>query len=752
MSESAAAVATVRQVERVVCPYRGLTPYAEGDARFFFGRQEDTQLIVANLFSARVTVLFGPSGVGKSSILRAGAIRDLRQRQHKAAGRGERPDLLIVYFRTWQGLMMDELRRTILQDAAELSGRPLNAPAGGTLADLLGYVASTLEVDIMLLLDQFEEYFRYETQFGAPQSFAAQFGEAVGRSSLPVSFLLSLREDSLAELDRFKTLTPNLFTNWFRLERLGLEAAEQAIRGPVEEYNKLPESERMYGGTITLDDGLAAEVLQQVRTGAVLIGDGGRGTARKEQASIETPYLQLVLTELWEEELTKGSKRLRVETLKRLGGAAEIVRRHVETVLGALSAKERQMCGRMFDYLVTDSGAKIAYRAKDLADKGCVDEVSMRTLLGKLAEGDKRILTTVAPAPDHPAEPQYEIYHDSLSRAVIAWRRRYVEGAHRKQLVRRVASVAAVLLLLFLGYGWYRNGQLETAATVAEAQAAKSEAAELKARSQQSAAEAHALALRLKELEEARKGDTEQYKKLQAEANKRIEEAAKYEKAATQVQYQYAAQTNLPSPPPQKTELETERANRAERDRDRYREEAAQLSKDREDLARQLDAFRKSQGAQAVVPTARMEQMMCRLERVRVFEDGSVGDTPWNFDITIKAEGQDPVRVKLPLTLNDRTRPLMVIGKSWPVKVDKADPLVLIEVSGTRVQSKAQLRWPDSSTVHAFELFFSPSGQGTRASGYADGSRPRYVAFLLEDPKDGTVIFEFSLQSGASKK
>ena len=740
--------------QRVTCPYRGLTPYAEEDARFFFGRQEDTQLIVANLFSARVTVLFGPSGVGKSSILRAGAIRDLRQRQHKALELGERPDLLIVYFRTWQGRAMEELRRTILDEASELAGKTVSAPEGSTLADLLAHVAHTLEVDIMLLLDQFEEYFRYETRFGAPESFAIQFAEAVGRSGLPVSFLLSLREDSLAELDRFKTLVPNLFTNWYRLDRLGADAARAAIRGPVEEYNKLPESERAFPGTITLDDGLADEVLQQVRTGAVVIGDGGRGTARKEQTSIETPYLQLVLTELWDEELKTGSKRLRMETLRRLGGAAAIVRRHVDTVLGALSVKERQMCSRMFDYLVTDSGAKIAYRAKDLAEKGAVDEASMQTLLGKLAEGDKRILTTVAPAPDYPTEPQYEIYHDSLSRAVIAWRRRFVESQRGKKIALRVVAAAAVLLVLFFSYGWYRKRQLETAAAAAEALAAKSEAAELRARSQQSSAEAHALALRLKELESAPKVDTEQYQKLLAEANKRIEEAAKYEKAARELQAAQAVQTTSPPPPNQidRVGLETERANRAERERDQLRTGVEQLTRERDDLERQIDALRKSQSAQATAPQARMEQVMCRLDRIRVFEDGSTGDTAWNFDVTIKPATGDPVRVKLPLTLNDKSRPLMVIGKSWPVMVDAANPLVLIEVTGTRAQSKARLQWPDASTVHAFELFFAPNGTMTKASGYADGSRPRYVAFVMEDPKDGTVIFEFRLQSGVSKK
>src|SRR3954454_6497593 len=60
-------------------PFRGLLPYTEDDARFFFGRDSDADLIIANLMASRLTVLYGPSGVGKSSILRAGVVRRLRE-------------------------------------------------------------------------------------------------------------------------------------------------------------------------------------------------------------------------------------------------------------------------------------------------------------------------------------------------------------------------------------------------------------------------------------------------------------------------------------------------------------------------------------------------------------------------------------------------------------------------------------------------------------------------------------------------
>ena len=53
-------------------PYKGLMPYSEEDAPFFFGREAEREIITANLLASRLTLLYGASGVGKTSILRAG--------------------------------------------------------------------------------------------------------------------------------------------------------------------------------------------------------------------------------------------------------------------------------------------------------------------------------------------------------------------------------------------------------------------------------------------------------------------------------------------------------------------------------------------------------------------------------------------------------------------------------------------------------------------------------------------------------
>jgi len=52
-------------------PYIGLKPYTEAERDRFFGRERDAQLLINKLFSHPLTLLYAPSGVGKTSLLRA---------------------------------------------------------------------------------------------------------------------------------------------------------------------------------------------------------------------------------------------------------------------------------------------------------------------------------------------------------------------------------------------------------------------------------------------------------------------------------------------------------------------------------------------------------------------------------------------------------------------------------------------------------------------------------------------------------
>jgi WD40 repeat protein len=152
---------------------------------------------------------------------------------------------------------------------------------------------------------------------------------------------------------------------------------------------------------------------------------------------------------LWVAERESGSSRLRLETLAQLGGAASIVRDHLEGALETLSTPQKEAAARMFDHLVTPSGTKIAHGVSDLAQYARAPAPEIEPVLRALAE--KRILRPVANGGDGGS---FEIFHDVLADAVLDWRTRWdaqrgLEQARAEAERRRRGAliVAAVALL-----------------------------------------------------------------------------------------------------------------------------------------------------------------------------------------------------------------------------------------------------------------------------------------------------------------
>src|SRR5258705_25682 len=83
-------------------PYVGLKPYTDEDALRFFGREQERKIITANLIASRLTLLYGASGVGKSSVLRAGVLYNLRRLSQRNLTENGSPDFVVVYFNSWR--------------------------------------------------------------------------------------------------------------------------------------------------------------------------------------------------------------------------------------------------------------------------------------------------------------------------------------------------------------------------------------------------------------------------------------------------------------------------------------------------------------------------------------------------------------------------------------------------------------------------------------------------------------------------
>jgi hypothetical protein len=432
------------------CPYRGLIPYGEEDAQFFFGRESWCQIIINNLNASPLTLLYGPSGVAKSSVLLAGVVTKLKQQAKETMVQRDVPATLVIVCRNWRDDPLATLRTRIQSSYEQQTGLSLDWPSldGADLRSLLkacGDALARVEPDgsvtaakLLLILDQFEEYFLYHPYEAGVGTFADEFPRAVNDLQLPLHVLISLREDSLAKLDHFKVQIPKLFANRLRIDHLDRDGAIDAILKPIQEFNRQqPDGSRK----ASVEPRLVQNVLEQIKVGQIHAGEEKVADQPDDQVSgdtdkllVETPFLQLVMTRLWEEECQQGwPPLLRQETMARLGGAAAIVRDHLERLMRDLPEPAKKAAAVIFDKLVTSGLTKIAYPVFELTDpskvdrpEDLVDRDDLNNLLTHLSGGNQRILRRIAPDPEQlHGEDRYEIFHDVLAKPVLEWRRKY---------------------------------------------------------------------------------------------------------------------------------------------------------------------------------------------------------------------------------------------------------------------------------------------------------------------------------------
>ncbi|MFM7450413.1 MAG: hypothetical protein ACKO24_17670 [Leptolyngbyaceae cyanobacterium] len=431
-------------------PYKGLSPYTEADTHIFFGRDQDIQEIVNNLLAWRVTLLYGKSGVGKSSVLRAGVTHILNEEARQNMIDYGVPKLAVVVFPSlnrrfsWRDDPLLSLKRQIEQTiAANGWGIQPPKPELSFVETLAAWTEALDEApdngELYLILDQFEEYFLYHPDEKGEGTFFTEFSRAVNCPTLQVNFLISIREDTIAALDRFQLQIPNLFGHRLSIGHLTGQAGKTAIAEPIKYYNQ------QHGTAITIEPALVDEILDEVQVGKVILDQSGIGGLDGKPKSlsemqIETPYLQLVMEQLWQEEvINHQSNLLRLETFERLGRAEQIVKDHLNYQMQLLTEQERQGAASVFQYLVTSSGSKYAYSVRDLSENTGLDKTELKQLLEKLAMGERRIVRPVGSAkPNRPDTQRYEIFHDALAPAILNWRRSYLE---QQKLARETATL-----------------------------------------------------------------------------------------------------------------------------------------------------------------------------------------------------------------------------------------------------------------------------------------------------------------------
>ncbi len=240
-------------------PFAGLRPFVYEDHNFFFGREEQTyalyRLIDRNLFIAIV----GSSGSGKSSLVRAGLLPLLDEETRGAGGQtwvcremrpGDAPlrrlTTLLASLSTDDDPIISSARRERI--ATHLRGSSFG------VAEALNEIGGLGELSIMLVIDQFEEVFRYAT--GNPRGTgeqakardeATQFVQLLLEASRArahkVHVLLTMRSDFIGECARFYSLPEAVSATQFLVPALTRDQLEEVICKPVEKAGATIEPE-----------------------------------------------------------------------------------------------------------------------------------------------------------------------------------------------------------------------------------------------------------------------------------------------------------------------------------------------------------------------------------------------------------------------------------------------------------------------------------------------------------------------------
>lgn len=462
-------------------PYVGLVPYSEKDAARFCGRDLETETLVSLILGRRCLVVHGPSGVGKSSLLRAGvtaSLHTIAAAQQKAFGK---PDFVVAYCSDWKD--PDPLNSV----KAAISGAwNTDLPNSGSLRETVAAGVQAKGTDLVLILDQFEEFFLYhpdaisrpETaargwlgEIASLMSSAPAGGKSERTTALPVHLIITLREEALAKLDGLQRLLPTLFDNVYRVAPLNTVQAREAVIDPLAWWNANHPSEPPVAATPAFADQVTAEVRQgHVEFNELSQARQSTTGSADTLDAVEAPFLQLVLETVWHESNKRwsqdaGLKRvLDAPILTELGGAPAIVNNHLKTTLEQSTDSaghpifppgELRLIARLSLHLVTVDLAKIAHSAASLA--GFVERPvgEIEDILAKLER--LRILRRIS-VPGGSGQDRFEISHDMLGKAIVNWRPTYlrkVEVSRVKEEIKQTtikwSLVAAVIGLTILG-------------------------------------------------------------------------------------------------------------------------------------------------------------------------------------------------------------------------------------------------------------------------------------------------------------
>ena len=386
-------------------PYKGLRAFEEGDAPDFFGREELVEELVKRVKQTRFLAVVGPSGSGKSSVVRAGLIPALR-RGAIAGSEGWHIADMFPGAHPLDGLEAALLRAS--PDPPSSVMDQLERDEHGLHRAVLRLLPSDGS-ELVLVIDQFEELFTLVEDEAARTHFLGSIEAAATDPRSRLRVVATLRADFYDRPLLYRGFAELFKSRVEALVPLSGEEIERAISGPAKRVD------------VTLEPGLVAEMLADVA---------------EEPGAL--PLMEYALTELFER---RDGRVLFLEAYREIGGVSGALGRRAEELYEELDDDGKEAARQLFLRLVAlGEGTEDTRRRVPRSEVASldVDQQAMATVLDTF--GASRQLSFDRDAKS--GAPTIELAHEAI---LTAWPRlhRWIDEARDDlRTERRVAGAA----------------------------------------------------------------------------------------------------------------------------------------------------------------------------------------------------------------------------------------------------------------------------------------------------------------------
>lgn len=425
------------EVERhtlTINPFPGLRPFRIEESHLFFGREGQTDEVLLKLARHRFVAIVGPSGSGKSSFIYCGVLPILYGGFLAEAGSGWEVIVARPGHAPIDNLAEAVLKRNAQYAADDDDEKKIKRTIFSTLlrSSSLGLVEAVRhaggkhDVKYLVLVDQFEELFRYKdgqevNAVNEALAFVNLLLEASANKEAPIYVALTMRSDFIGDCAQYPELTSRINDSHYLIPQLTREQKRSAIEGPV----------AVGGGCIT------PRLVQQ------LLNDLGDNPD-------QLPILQHALMRTWNywmENRESGSEPIDLKHYEAIGTMSEALSLHANEAYDELDEQQKVICEVLFKAITEKRGENFGVRRptrlEEIAAIANVPEEDVIHVIEKFRDPGRSLLT---PAHGIPltSRSMIDISHESLMRIWTRLKGWVEDEAEAAQIYIRLSEAAAM--------------------------------------------------------------------------------------------------------------------------------------------------------------------------------------------------------------------------------------------------------------------------------------------------------------------